>query len=308
MLDRTNKTGSGSKAERPRRPEHGPWDKKNLPIRSMVYWTNDYVVYINYDFDIDFRMDKAIPPNKVAEFNRILNEASSLEISVSDEFPIHTKLQCKELIGEVIACCLDEDFLNATTMLISARAFVEARSRELSRMWFVAACCLATLPLITIECLVWLFRTSVIAIIGEAAFVLVLCAGAGALGALLSVISRSGTRQFDASSGKVLHYFEGASRAVAGSISGIVAGVAVKSGLILTSLFQGDKAGFILILAAVTAGASERLATSIISDVSSLGFKGAKPDLPDTTGEPQKPLQSATAENKRSARRRSTSP
>jgi hypothetical protein len=307
MLDKSNQGNISPESSREKHPEYGHWDNLGLPIRSMVYWTNYYVVYINQDCDIDFRMEKEISPNKIAEFNRILNEASSLETSVSDEFPPHTKIQCKELIGEAIACCLDEDYLNAAIMLRSARTFVEARSRELSRMWFVTGCYLVTAPILIIECVIWFFRPSVTIGIGSAAFWLILCAGAGSLGALLSVISRSGGLQFDASSGKLLHYFEGSSKIIAGAISGVVVGIAVKSGLILTPLFQGGKEGFILLLSAVAAGSAERFAASIISNVSSLGLGSAKSVLSTADDGKQKPLD-AKHETKKIARRRSTSP
>jgi hypothetical protein len=318
MLDKIVKDESAATPPREKHPEHGRWDRLGLPIKVMIYWTNYYVVYINHELDIDFRMEKAIAPDKITEFNRILNDASSLETSVSDEFPKHTKLQCKELIGEAIACCLDEDYSNATSMLASARAFVEARSREISRMWFVAACCLVAAPILVIACLVWVFRNSFIAGLGSTAFWLALCAGAGTLGAVLSVISRSGNLQFDASSGKMIHWFEGATRTIGGMISGIVVGIAVKSGLILTALFQGGKEGFILLLSAVAAGAGERFAASIISDVSSLGLSGVKSSPSDLGDEQPKPLTKAALEAKGSAkakdkpkklaRRRSTSP
>ncbi|MGV7211742.1 hypothetical protein [Bradyrhizobium sp. UFLA05-112] len=292
MLKEVSYHGSDPKAVQKRHPEYGRWDKLGLPILAMIYWTDEYVVYIDENSDIDFRMNGEVAPEKVAEFNRILNEASSLEISVSDEFPQHTKLQCKQFIGEAIACCLDQDFVNAARMLASARVFVEGRSRELSRMWYVAGCCLIAGPLLLAGLAVWFFRNTVILSVGQAAFWLILCAGAGALGALLSVISRGGTLRFDASSGKALHYFEGASRVVAGSISGVVVGIAVKSGLILTPLFQGNKAGFILLLSAIAAGAAERFATSIISDVSSIGLSGAK------SGSSELPVDEATNRGK----------
>jgi hypothetical protein len=54
-------------------------------------------------------------------------------------------------------------------------------------------------------------------------------AAAGSCGALLSVIWRSGQLKFDSSAGEILHYLEGASRILAGALSGVLVALAVKS-------------------------------------------------------------------------------
>jgi hypothetical protein len=98
---------------------------------------------------------------------------------------------------------------------------------------------------------------------------LMLSAVAGAMGALLSVIARTGKLQFDCSSGRMLHYLEGASRIWAGALSGIVVALAIRTEMFLAPLARGEKLYAVMMIAAFAAGAVERLATSIISSVGS---------------------------------------
>jgi hypothetical protein len=82
------------------------------------------------------------------------------------------------------------------------------------------------------------------------------------LGASLSVILRTGNQQFDCSAGRALHYLEGASRILAGALSGTIVALAVQTEVILALLLRGGKIMAIMILAGLAAGAAERLAPS----------------------------------------------
>jgi hypothetical protein len=85
------------------------------------------------------------------------------------------------------------------------------------------------------------------------------------MGALLSVITRSGTLRFDCSAGRSLHHIEAASRICAGVLSGVLIALAVESGLVLGPLLASANRVTILLVAAFAAGTTERFAPSIIS-------------------------------------------
>lgn len=100
---------------------------------------------------------------------------------------------------------------------------------------------------------------------GTAALDMVMYAATGSMGAVLSVIVRSGKLHFDSSSGRPLHVLEASSRIGAGAISAVLAVLAVKSGLVLSALVNTTNLPYVLLLAAAGAGSAERYATSIIS-------------------------------------------
>lgn len=106
-------------------------------------------------------------------------------------------------------------------------------------------------------------------IVGEVAFWLLLSACAGAIGALFSVITRSGHLSVDASAGKDLHKLEARSRIVAGALSGAIVSLAIMTEMILAPLSKGGRMHVVVVLGALAAGAGERLASSIISKLDS---------------------------------------
>ena len=117
--------------------------------------------------------------------------------------------------------------------------------------------------------MVWIWRQPITTALTANFIWLCLAAVAGASGALLSVIWRSGLIKFDCSAGRALHFLEGASRIWAGALSGVLVALAVKSEFILAPLTRGGHALTVIMLAAFATGAGERLATSIISTLKS---------------------------------------
>jgi predicted Zn-dependent peptidase len=79
---------------------------------------------------------------------------------------------------------------------------------------------------------------------------------------------RTGKLTLDSSAGAKLHYLEGASRILAGGFSGLLASLAVKTGIILSMYDATSKLNDMMILTAFAAGAAERLAPSIVSQIS----------------------------------------
>src|ERR1700724_407481 len=87
----------------------------------------------------------------------------------------------------------------------------------------------------------------------------------GGVGALLSVMSRTGNLAFSSSSGLRLHCLEALSRIGVGAMSGGVLDLAVLSKLFLSPLSAGEQVHVVMMLVAFAAGASERLAPSVIA-------------------------------------------
>jgi hypothetical protein len=244
----------------------------------MIYWTPEYVVYLDPSLEIDFEMSNDLKhPNKKT-LNMNLNDAALLETYIPAEFGEQKIIHSKKLIGEAIACAIEGDYEGAKSMLASAHSFIQARSKELSRIWYLLSSGAVALPILVLAITVWWYfgwKTG----IEQHEFCIFAGASAGAVGAFVSVLTRTGDLEFDCSSGKWLHLLEGASRIMVGFVSGAIVSLAVLSGLVLSAVLKGPHPNLVLLVAALAAGAGERFVGSILSDVNALGLKGrAVPD------------------------------
>jgi len=242
-------------------------------LEYLVHATSNYIVFLDLELDVDWETtpeyDKKGHKDETL-FNQVRNQVALLESTPCAEIPRHMKEHFKRLVGEGMDRALAHDYPGAQSILHVASEYISERSHETSRCWYLTASTAMTAPFIIAGIVFWIWRAPLIALIGENPFWLALATIAGAVGALLSVIGRTGKLQFDCSSGRWLHYLEGASRVWAGALSGLFVGLAVRSDLILTALTHGGKVPAIMILAAMASGAGERLANSIIADLGSV--------------------------------------
>jgi hypothetical protein len=239
---------------------------------------DDFVVYLDEDLDLDWATsddyDKKLSkkPKKHARLNNILNEAALSEAYPTEGLNRPQIRHFKRLVGEAMACGFEEDFENGEKMLAAANSYIQARSQEKSRYWYVTASALITLPFVLAGCglVVWQMMQKCYATPScpfESVRLLLISLVLGSIGALFSVISRSGNLPFTSSSGKRIHYLEAASRIGTGALAGAIVGYATQSQYILAPLVQGGNKEVIIILVAFAAGVSERMLTSIISTV-----------------------------------------
>jgi hypothetical protein len=152
-------------------------------------------------------------------------------------------------------------------MFQKAAEYVRLRGEEVSRSWYLSASAATTVPFVIAGLLAIAFRTWLQQLITENGVWLIVSCCAGAIGALLSIIARTGKLNFDHAAGRRLHNFEGASRVVAGAISGLLAGLAVRSELLFGNLIHESKMNLVMTAIALIAGTSERLVNSIINKV-----------------------------------------
>ncbi len=254
---------------------------KNWPHihpKYLIRSSRDFIVWIDDELDIDWQSSDeydAEGHEDSHKHNLILNEAAALETTPCDALATSMKTHFKRLIGEAITRSFDHDYPSAGEMLEAARAYILARSQETSRFWYLSAAFGMVAPFVVAGGCLWLWREPLTGALGESAFWLLLSAVAGSLGALLSVIGRTGKLEFDCSAGRALHYLEGTSRIWAGALSGVVAGAAVNTEMILAPLSRGERTHAVMMLAALAAGTGERLATSIISTIGAAHPKAA---------------------------------
>lgn len=261
----------------------GDIDQKKL----VIDWSDHYIVFLDdkgeLDWETSFEFDHQTYASKegLANHNSILADAALLEAKPCEDLRAQDKEWFKYLIGKAMVFCFDRDYENAQKTLFKAEQYFRARSEELSRSWYLTASFWYTLPFLALGVTVWILRDWLQTQLGPTAFLLMLFLVAGATGALLSVIARSGNLNFDCSAGQKLHNLEAASRIVMGALSGAIVGFAVKSKLFLEPLSAaGAASNVLLMLAAFAGGSSERLLGSIISKFD--------PNIPSDNNPPEK--------------------
>jgi hypothetical protein len=242
----------------------------HVDCKELVRSTTNYIIYITHDLSIGYDTTPELDKSIVAELSSaIFSEGVALEARARQDLDEETRTQLLSLIGSAYACCYDSNFDGARSLIDSSRRFLLERSEEISRGWylsasFAAAAILAIAGLIAWYCRAFLESQG----IGRPLLWLFLSAVAGGTGALLSVILRSGQLNVAPSVGRWLHYLEGGSRIAAGALSGMITWLAIQSGLFLGG-FKESKSSSVVLLVAMAAGASERLATSIIAKIDS---------------------------------------
>lgn len=262
----------------PNQPPRGDypdiWQHHDIGV--LIRATKDFLVHIDKNGHIDWettpdydRSVKGDARHNGAKEGAILNECAVLETSPCSGLSGETVTQFKRLLGEAMVNAFELDYTAAQRMVATARQFHQNRSQEISRKWYLVSSFKTVIPVILAASVLWLARGFWTELIGETAFWLLLAVCAGAIGALFSVITRSGHLGVDASAGEDLHELEARSRIAAGAFSGLVVGLAIMTEMILGALTKGGRMHLVIVLGALAAGAGERLASSIISKLNS---------------------------------------
>jgi hypothetical protein len=259
----------------------------HIERQTLIRETKDFIVCIDKKGEIYWETtpeyDEKRAPDRLAH-NSILNDAALLEETPTEGLANDTIQQFLRLIGESIVCSFEHDYANARKMLIAAAQYIRARREETSRCWYLEASFIMTIPFALLGSFIWLWRSEAIVVLGVQGMWLVLATMAGALGALLSVITRTGKLKLDCSAGKWLHYLEGGSRIWAGVLSGFLVALAVRYEIILAPLARGEKMLGVMLIAGFIGGAGERLAKSIISKLEPVDVATGKGGCEETSG------------------------
>jgi len=256
---------------------------KYIDQHVLIRRTADYCVAITSKVRLDWGTTDAFDAAEKAASDEarkshagLLADVAFAEASLCDELSETVKIHYKTLLGEAIVLTFLGQYEAATRMLAGARAYIQARNEETSRRWYLASTASATLLAMVVVLLMWVFRVQVTPVLDSTPFWLILFGLCGSLGAMLSVIQRSGKLDFDACAGKVLHWFEGVSRIVAGSICALIVTIAFRADIVFGALVKAEHMNMLCLLAAIAAGTSERFAGSIISKFDETANRGGE--------------------------------
>jgi hypothetical protein len=238
----------------------------------LIMATRDYAVWLNKDLEVWWTTTesfgqtwdkKAESLKKLSEWGRIMNRVTDLQAVPINYLLREQTMAFRCMVGEAVVRLFEHEFRHADDMLRRAGRFVAARNQERARVWYVLASVGAAGALVSISAIGYLVYR--LGGFGLTPYELLSALGAGAAGALLSVLYRVGKSPLDSSAGPALHRLEGAARILVGGIGGVVMLLAARSGLALSILQNSGFPG--LLLAAFAGGVSERLVKVMIKRV-----------------------------------------
>ncbi len=181
-------------------------------IGLLIRATKNLIVYIDpvgaLDWETTTEYDESAPDRpdeNLSKRQSILGDCAVLETRPCQGLAPEAVRQYKRLLGEAIAAALNREYSTGQKMVVAARQYVQDRSNETSRKWYLSASFNASVPVGLAGLVLWLARTPAITLLGSTGFWILLAGFAGGLGALFSIITRSGRLNFDCSAGKELH-------------------------------------------------------------------------------------------------------
>lgn len=241
----------------------------HLPIGFLVHATADFVVFLDHSHDIDWKTSNTYDAEKRFPdgWARVQTRAAALEQILSEDASASVKRACGRLVAEGVARGLSGDVKAANDALDKAESYVAERNREVGRLLRLKGAS-ATWAAIFLFCSVtWVGRTYSRDILGAAVFSVILCAGAGATGALLSVFLNTVSRVPDSTASKALQYFEAVARVGAGSFGAAFAALGVQAGILFPQLRTVPDGAAGLALVSILAGFSERFVPDLVRKV-----------------------------------------
>ena len=238
----------------------------NKKVQELILASTTFIVYLDEDYYVEFR---SIPDWHWPEgAGQILNEVASLEVLSSTQITSPYLKPFRRMLAEAVARIFSESSTtSAADILRVARQYLSARAGERARTWYLTAAFAAAFLFVSIAITIWVARDSLGYSTHKHALEVAVFACLGALGALISVLSRSADLPIDAAAGKAAHYLEGVSRILLGVCGGFLVAVAIKANLILGVADAVDneiRRLAVLASLSVASGASERLVPNLI--------------------------------------------
>lgn len=196
------------------------WKDSTLAIKELVKerWTDvsdgehqkdfNYVVFIDIAGDLDWLCDDDHSEKTLKrESSALLARALSIEAAPCKQLSEQERMSFKKILGAAMVSAFEESYDDAETLMAQAQTFLRQRTEERSRKWmlFGSTVLMFALALLMRLCFNANIRTPSLF---------------GLLGAYVSIVGHSGTRQANANAGKPLHWLEALVRLVVGMILG----------------------------------------------------------------------------------------
>jgi hypothetical protein len=236
----------------------------NKKIHTLIDSDDSYIVYLDAEFFVEYSWTANY--GKAADgFAEVANTVAHLESLSIIYLAGDQKVLFGRMLGEAMARIVgDRDGERAKEALGTAISFLNARSLERARLWYLKASALTTIICIICGVTLWVFRDSLIAIAGSNVFDISLGGMAGAIGSFLSIWIQPDRIKMDAGALKLVHLWEGAARIVIGVACALTMALAIKSGIVLSVTKYTEHPLLYLLVICIAVGFSERAFLNLI--------------------------------------------
>lgn len=240
-------------------------------IKFIVLVKKDVIVYIDTNLEIQWQHSDELKTD--SDCGLVLNRVAYLESRARFITDKECLLSVKRQIAEGLARYLD--FLSykiSKEMHDIVETEIEALNKKVSWGWYFDAVYGLTLASLIIWGMLWLLRDYITPYIGRVGLEVLLGGLIGAIGAIISVVSRGDALNLDANAGRPIHLTEGTARIIVGIAGAAFITLAFKGGVFLSGMkFSGSQFAVLLVFA-IAAGASERLVPNLIGKVEKISL------------------------------------
>lgn len=251
----------------------------NKMIYSLIDARDEYIIYLDDEFYVQWSYlnsyDKKVPKS----FGAVADRVGHLEtLSRSQLRPSQYEHFARVLAEAMARVIADADERHAVELLSRATAYLQLRGTENARYWYIRGSSLTAIPFLLAMIVFWSCRSSLTQFLGAGAFDIALGSFVGALGALLSILTRSEKIPMDPAAGPFIHYLESGSRILAGSLGALLLALAIKSNMLLGIFKSGEYSFAVLLALCFVAGTSERFVSGLVKKIESTASSGQKHD------------------------------
>jgi hypothetical protein len=207
---------------------------KDLPIKRHYFVTKDYIVFLNENNEMDWKIDYENTENtnyNQSEFNRLINiseEITTQNVNITDE---KINKRFFQILGSGLAKLCEFDYLNAEKSFEQAKIYITEMNYETTRMWKLQATVICSMVIALVGFLFLSNYSGNNFILKMFIFSLF-----GSIGVLLSTFINLKNIRFNIETGMKNIYFESFSRIIIGIVISFIGLLAIKCNLILSTL------------------------------------------------------------------------
>ncbi len=234
----------------------------NKKIRILIDCATDYLVYLDDDLYVEWTFNGTAPGG----FEDVANRIGRLEtLAITQLLPLQREL-FERLLAESMARIIgDRNEEKAKAILDEAEEYLKARGSENARRWYLGGVGWVALFALVVAGALLLALERVTSTPWRDVLETFSATAVGALGAFLSVASRTEAITFEAAAGPKIHQFEGGVRGAVGVAAALFVVLAIKADLLLGIFHSLTHPFFALLVAGLIAGFSERLVPGLIN-------------------------------------------
>lgn len=239
----------------------------------LIHDGAEFIVGLDEHYDVDWESRPSFDAKRgkrAADDARIRNQVAMLQAYPIDQLASHAKVAFRSMIAEGLVRVFQDQPAAADEILDKAQKYYAQRSSEAARVWYLEASSAATAVCVLLSVVCFMARGRTRPLLGAVGLELVVCFGAGAVGALLSIFLRVGQSPLEVTAGRKVHSWEAVCRIAAGGIGACLIVFAVKLRLVFPQIIDMSLGMPALLLPALLAGVSERLVPGFVEK---LGWK-----------------------------------